>query len=188
MSLVNIRADPLSWKWPRHGLVWFCPFTPEGLRTSEAEGHWPRLIGEARTRGASSCFSPGTCGPPLPSLFPPPPPLMAPALPSPLTSNLPSSWNPSTTFPTSPMTRAAVSHLFVGSYVSCRASQVVLVAKNPPASAGDVRDVGLIPGSGRSSWRRVWQRTPVFLPGESHGQRSLVEQSMASESDVTEVT
>ena len=24
------------------------------------------------------------------------------------------------------------------------------------------------------SWRRAWQPTPVFLPGESHGQRSLV--------------
>ena len=23
------------------------------------------------------------------------------------------------------------------------------------------------------SWRRKWQPTPVFLPGESHGQRSL---------------
>ena len=23
-------------------------------------------------------------------------------------------------------------------------------------------------------WRRKWQTTPVFLPGESHGQRSLV--------------
>ena len=30
------------------------------------------------------------------------------------------------------------------------ASQVVLVVKNPPANAGDVRDLGLIPGSGRS--------------------------------------
>ena len=29
-------------------------------------------------------------------------------------------------------------------------SQVVLAAKNPPASAGDTRDLGLIPGSGRS--------------------------------------
>ena len=28
-------------------------------------------------------------------------------------------------------------------------SQVVLVAKNPPASAGDKRDVGSIPGLGR---------------------------------------
>ena len=31
-----------------------------------------------------------------------------------------------------------------------RPSQVVLVVKNPPANAGDVRDVGSIPGSGRS--------------------------------------
>ena len=27
---------------------------------------------------------------------------------------------------------------------------VALVVKNPPANAGDIRDVGLIPGSGRS--------------------------------------
>ena len=33
---------------------------------------------------------------------------------------------------------------------SIRTSQVVLVVKNPPANAGDARDVGLIPGSGRS--------------------------------------
>ena len=31
------------------------------------------------------------------------------------------------------------------------ASQVVLVVKNPPANAGDIRDVGLIPGLGRSA-------------------------------------
>ena len=37
-----------------------------------------------------------------------------------------------------------------------QASQVVLVVKNPPANAGDVRDVGSIPGSGRS-------------PGKGHG-------------------
>ena len=30
-----------------------------------------------------------------------------------------------------------------------QASQVALVVKNPPANAGDVRDAGLIPGSGR---------------------------------------
>ena len=30
------------------------------------------------------------------------------------------------------------------------ASQIVLVVKNPPANAGDTRDVGLIPGSGGS--------------------------------------
>ena len=31
------------------------------------------------------------------------------------------------------------------------ASQVALLVKNPPANAGDIRDVGSIPGSGRSS-------------------------------------
>ena len=35
-------------------------------------------------------------------------------------------------------------------------------------------------------WRREWQDTPVFLPGESHGQRSLVGlQSMGSKESVT---
>ena len=31
-----------------------------------------------------------------------------------------------------------------------RVSQVVLVVQNLPANAGDIRDAGLIPGSGRS--------------------------------------
>ena len=31
------------------------------------------------------------------------------------------------------------------------APQVSLVVKIPPANAGDVRDMGLVPGSGRSS-------------------------------------
>ena len=30
------------------------------------------------------------------------------------------------------------------------------------------------PWVGKIPWRREWQPTPVFLPGESHGQRSLV--------------
>ena len=29
-------------------------------------------------------------------------------------------------------------------------------------------------GVGKIPWRRKWQSTPIFLPGESHGQRSLV--------------
>ena len=48
------------------------------------------------------------------------------------------------------------------------ASQVVLVVKNPPANAGDVRDLGSSPGSGRS-------------PGGGHGnplQYSCLENSM----------
>ena len=51
---------------------------------------------------------------------------------------------------------------------------VVLVVRNPPVSAGDLRDVGSIPGVGKIPWRREWQSTPVFLPGESQGPRSLV--------------
>ena len=55
-----------------------------------------------------------------------------------------------------------------------RFSQVVLVVKNPPANAKDVRNVISTPGSGRHPWRRAWQPTLVLLSGESHGQRSLV--------------
>jgi len=29
------------------------------------------------------------------------------------------------------------------------------------------------PWVGKIPWRRKWQPTPVFLPGKSHGQRSL---------------
>ena len=50
------------------------------------------------------------------------------------------------------------------------ASQVALMIEHLAANAGDM---GSIPGSGRFPWRRTWQPTPVFLPGESHGQRSL---------------
>ena len=39
--------------------------------------------------------------------------------------------------------------------------------------ACNVEDLGLIPGSGRSPWRREWLPTPVFLPGEFHGQGSV---------------
>ena len=54
-----------------------------------------------------------------------------------------------------------------------QASQVALVVKSTPAHVGDIRDVSLIPGSGRFPWRRAWQPTSVFLPEGSHGQRSL---------------
>ena len=69
------------------------------------------------------------------------------------------------------------------------ASQVVLVVKSLPANAGDVRDAGLIPGSGGS-------------PGGRHGnpfQYSCMEKPMdrgawwatvhrVAESDMTEAT
>ena len=46
------------------------------------------------------------------------------------------------------------------------------VAKNPPANARDERG-GFDPWVGKIPWERKWQPTPVFLPGESHGQQSL---------------
>ena len=66
--------------------------------------------------------------------------------------------------------------------------QVVLVVKNLPANARDIRGTSLIPGSGRLPWRRAWQPTPIFLPGESHEQRSLVGYNPKGrkESDMTE--
>ena len=42
------------------------------------------------------------------------------------------------------------------------ASQVVLLVNNPPASAGDIRDVGLIPESGRSPGGR--HGNPLHYP------------------------
>ena len=53
-----------------------------------------------------------------------------------------------------------------------RASHVALVVKNLPANAGDV-ECEFNPWVGKILWRREWQPTLVFLPGESHGQRSL---------------
>ena len=41
-------------------------------------------------------------------------------------------------------------------------------------SAQNAGDPGLIPGLGRSPGEGKWQPTPVLLPGESHGGRSLV--------------
>ena len=58
------------------------------------------------------------------------------------------------------------------------------------ANAGDVRDAGSIPGVGKIPGRRAWQPTPVLLPGESHGQRSLAGYSPqgCKESDTAEMT
>ena len=58
------------------------------------------------------------------------------------------------------------------------------VGKESACNAGDPAS---IPGLGRSPWRRKWPHTPVFLPGESHGWRSLVGYSPwgCKESDTT---
>ena len=49
------------------------------------------------------------------------------------------------------------------------------VVKHPPITGEDAGNAGLTPHPGREDpWRRAWQPIPIFLPGESHGQRSLV--------------
>ena len=50
------------------------------------------------------------------------------------------------------------------------------------------RRPGFDPWVGKIPWRRKWQPTPVSLPGESHGERSLVAYSPwgRKESDTTE--
>ena len=47
---------------------------------------------------------------------------------------------------------------------------------------------GFDPWVRKIPWRWKWQPTPIFLPGESHGQRSLVGYSSRGrkESDTTE--
>ena len=79
--------------------------------------------------------------------------------------------------------------LYIQIHICKRASQVVLVVKSLPVDAGDARDTGLIPGSGR-------------YPGAENGnppQYSCLKNSMdrgawrdtvhgVAESDTTEVT
>ena len=44
---------------------------------------------------------------------------------------------------------------------------------NGKESACQCRRFGFSPWVGKIPWRKEWQPTPVFLPGKSHGQRSL---------------
>ena len=71
---------------------------------------------------------------------------------------------------------------------------IILINGFPHSSAGkesacNVGDMGSVPIR-KIPWRRAWQPTAVFLPGESHGQRSLAGYSPwgRTESDTTEVT
>ena len=50
------------------------------------------------------------------------------------------------------------------------ASLLAQTVKNLPA----MRETWFDPWVGKIPWRREWQPTPIFLPRESHGQRSLV--------------
>ena len=64
------------------------------------------------------------------------------------------------------------------------------MVKNLLANVGAEGDSGFDPWVWKISWRREWQPTTVFLPGESHGQRILEGCSPRGrkESDTTEAT
>ena len=56
----------------------------------------------------------------------------------------------------------------------CGTSQVALVFKEPACQYMRHNRRRLDPWVGKMLWRRAWPPTPVFLLGESHGQKSLV--------------
>ena len=62
------------------------------------------------------------------------------------------------------------------------------VVKKPPVNTGDAGDMGLIPRLGRSPGGGNGNPLQYFLPGESHGQRSLTGYSPrgCKELDMTE--
>ena len=74
-----------------------------------------------------------------------------------------------------------------GSHASTKLQPNKLKKENSLANAGDIKDTGFDPWVMKIPWRRSWQPTPVFLPGESHRQRSLASYSPwgLQESDMT---
>ena len=70
------------------------------------------------------------------------------------------------------------------------ASQVAFVAKNPPANAEDIRDVGLIPGLGKFLGEANGNPPQYSFLENPHVQRSLSGYSLSGckELDMTEVT
>ena len=62
-------------------------------------------------------------------------------------------------------------------YPKARASRVALVVENPLANAEDVRDVGSIPGLGRSPGGGHGNSLHYSCLENPHGQRSLVDNS-----------
>ena len=67
---------------------------------------------------------------------------------------------------------------------------MALLVKTPPANAGDIRDVGLIPGSGRSPAGGRSNSLQYSRLENPHGQRSLSGYSLRdhTESDTTKAT
>ena len=60
----------------------------------------------------------------------------------------------------------------------CLEFRRLLCGSDSKESASNAEDLDFDPWIGKISWRKEWQPTPVFLPGELHGQRSLVGYSL----------
>ena len=75
-------------------------------------------------------------------------------------------------------------NLFTGQQWKSKGGLAAQRLKHLPAR----RETGFNPWVRKIPWRRKWQPTPEFLPGESHGRRSLVGYSPRGrkESDRTE--
>ena len=60
----------------------------------------------------------------------------------------------------------------IGFYDFTFASQVILSGKEPTYQCKRHKRCGFNPWIGTIPWRKAWQPTPVFLPGESHVEES----------------
>ena len=70
----------------------------------------------------------------------------------------------------------------------CRAWHLVLCLGAQLVNLSAMQEIQVRSRVGKISWRRTWQPTPLFLPTEFHGQRSLVGYSpwVCKELDMTE--
>ena len=81
--------------------------------------------------------------------------------------------------------------MILSTCIPSRASQVALVVKNPPANAGDVRDLGLIAGSGRAPGAgngNPLEYSCLENPMDRGTWRSIVSPQGCTELNMTEVT
>ena len=60
--------------------------------------------------------------------------------------------------------------------------------KEPTSQCRSCKRCAFVSWFGKIPWRRAWQPTPVFLPEESHGQRSLVGYSPRSQTQLKQLS
>ena len=101
---------------------------------------------------------------------------------------------PALFLPQGPLHKWSLCLMCLGKSCFLRNSSLILTladgasGKEPACQCRGCKSCGFSPWVRKIPWRRTWQLTPVFLPGESHGQRSLEGCSPRGcrESDVTQ--